>query len=126
MSNTKTKPTLSFRSLYIYLVSGISLVMIVAGTIMLTNYVVNMVSGPKYRLDVWVEDRCMNMMQTGDKETKEDVVKREAEKTRCLEGVEAERSYRKTADLANALVVLIAGGVLFFTHFVYLRKRWEQ
>lgn len=126
---TAPSKSVSFRSLYVYLVSLCALGMMVFGAVFLTQYLINKTVGPKYRLNSFEESQCQYMMAplpTNDYTPSEAEITRALEdKARCEQNIESERAYRQISDLAAPLIVEVAGVILFVTHFVVLRKRWN-
>lgn len=125
MANSYQKP-LSFRRLYINVISISSIIMIVVGTVLLTQYVVNRMVGLKYQLNYEEESQCRyNLSQANGVVTNEDIQRAREARDRCLQNLEAIRINRQTADLTAPLIFEVLGVILFITHFGVLRKKWE-
>ncbi len=124
-----TSKSVSFRSLYVYLVSLCAIGMMVGGAVFLTQYVINRTVGPKYRLNSYEETQCQYMMaplpSQGYTPSEAEVARAVEDKARCEQNIESERAYRQISDLAAPLIVEVAGVILFVTHFVVLRRKWS-
>ncbi len=125
--STKTHKPFSARSAYVYVVSAISLCMIVIGMWQLTQYTVRRMTSADYRLDGYEETRCdyVQIPVMDDKTTAIDIQRQKVESDKCVRQLADERSYRKIADLVNAGFLVLAGATLFTTHFVVLRRKWD-
>lgn len=100
--------------------------MIVVGTVLLTQYVVNRMVGLKYQLNYEEESQCRyNLSQANGVVTNEDIQRAREARDRCLQNLEAIRINRQTADLTAPLIFEVLGVILFITHFGVLRKKWE-
>ncbi len=125
MANSSQKP-LSFRRVYINLISISSIIMIVVGTVLLTQYVVNRMVGQKYQLNYDEESQCRYSLSPSNAElSNEDIQRARESRDRCLQNLEAIRINRQTADLTAPLIFEVMGVILFITHFGVLRKKWD-
>ena len=125
MANSSQKP-LSFRRIYINLISVSSIIMIAVGTVLLTQYVVNRMVGQKYQLNYDEESQCRySAPRTTEPLSNDDIQRAREARDRCLQNLEAIRINRQTADLTAPLIFEVMGVILFITLFGVLRKKWE-
>lgn len=105
-------------TIYFYLVSLISLIILVVGIFNSIHFIVGITAYDKYPLGYTPESRCV-VPALGPDQKATDVMYNQQT---CLKDVEKERQAKKVDDLEKALSFTIIGALLFGIHFTYARK----
>jgi len=123
------------KNLYVYIISIVAIIMMSIGIFGIVKWTVKVSLFDKYVLEQYEEDRCIGLSgKYGAMQIQPDPVnspkRSEAEiaqeRADCEKSLENNRRYRKVMDLAEGLSQLLIGGLLYYTHFVVLRKKWEM
>lgn len=117
------------KTIYLYVVSIVALIILCIGVYRVVDFATRKFVFGKYVMDFYEEERCMNMptyIPSSDGSTKSmtDAQAKEQKDT-CQKSLEQSRKYREVLDLTGSLTTLLLGSGLYYSHFVYLRKKWE-
>ena len=112
--------------IYFYVVSVISLVLIIIGVFHIISFSLNITQFEKYPL-LYGEDRCTIVPAPVSgpdmKQLPIDATASAQQKSDCLAQLEMERKQRKVNDLKNAIAFPLLGIILFSIHFPIALKR---
>ena len=125
-----TNKLLWVKTIYLYVVSIVALIILCIGVYRVVDYSTRKFVFGKYVMDFYEEDRCMNMptyipSSDGSSKPMTDTQIKDQKDT-CQKSVEQSRKYREVLDLTGSLTTLLLGAGLYYSHFVYLRKKWEK
>lgn len=118
-------------TIYFYLISAASLVLIVIGIFNAVNFGINITQYEKYPLRYSQAD-CENMVypygpkpipMEADKISTPSAQDLEKQKKVCIKQQEEDRKQHKIDDLKNAITFSLVGLVLFLIHFPLARKQ---
>lgn len=114
--------------IYFYLISAISIILLVIGTYNTITFIVNSTFYDKYPLPY--TDQCefypapekTTPLPSGENpQIQTEQLKQQQDA--CQKRIEDERQKRKVEDIKNAITFLLIGGVLFGLHFPLALKR---
>lgn len=109
--------------IYFYLVSVISLILLIIGVFHIISFTLNTTQFDKYPL-TYGEDRCLQPLPAIDsKQSEGDASLSAKQKFDCLAQLEVERKQHRVNDLKNAITFPLLGLILFFIHFPIALKR---
>lgn len=111
--------------IYFYLVSVLSLILLIIGVFHIISYTLNVTQFDKYPL-TYGEDRCVVSQTIGAPEDKLNTVDASIsaqQKKDCMTQLDVERKQRKINDLKNAITFPLLGIVLFLIHFPIALRR---
>lgn len=114
--------------IYFYLVSFVSLILIVMGIFSTVNFLINTTQFSEYPLPYY--DNCENQIGLGrpispdaKSEASLSASEREEMLKRCKENLERRRTQQRIDDLKGAITFSLVGLILFGIHFPLARKQ---
>ena len=124
-------------TIYFYVISAGSLVLIVIGIFNIVNFIINSTYYDKYPLrwggvsncefitDVQTVPgpRAVKVLPPGADESTPSAEELQKAKEQCLKNEEAERKQHQVDDIKNAITFTLVGSVLFLIHFPLARKQ---
>lgn len=120
--------------IYFYLISAVSIGLLIFGVFSIGNLVINLTQYDKYPLKYGIEQcdflskypvpmvRVMPGPPEGQEFATPSAQQLEDDKRKCLEQAEYERKQHKLDDIKNAVLFTLIGAVLFLIHYPLARK----
>lgn len=121
MADSNTKRTFAdlIKSIYLYLFTGIGLILLIVGIFQLSGYAVNKIAFDKYQLG-YEENRCDFGMMPEPVKTEgareETPGERNERQQKCEQQLEEFRRFREVTDLSRAITFIIVGSAVFAFH----------
>lgn len=112
-------------TIYFYVISAASLVLIVIGIFSTVNFLINITQYEKYPLR-FPQGSCESYpFKFGPYPATPSANETEQQKQDCLKQENALSKKQKIDDLKNAVTFTVVGLVLFSIHFPLARKQWK-
>lgn len=117
----KSNPTV--RALYLYLFSGLGVILMIIGAYLSVLYFVRITQFEKYPLPSYEETRCDFVSDyppfppPGETTVATPTEDTENRRQECLTQLEQTRQRKETEDFTAALTLLVLGGIVFYPHW---------